>query len=172
MKKITFVTSDPMNFRYVGLITEDMLARVSMDSEIIYICRKLPKFGERPISLAPHVGLDVVDILKRGGGKRKAKAVVESQTVKSKAPKKIQSNKVKLVVVIEVSKDDTFSDIRFNDDIQTVDVANTSNIPEQILEQFVQPETVKISTLVPTFENILVLNPIVTRTESDIYKLL
>ncbi|CAH1412283.1 unnamed protein product [Lactuca virosa] len=145
----TFVTSDPHNFDYFSYILEIMLAKVPMDSEVIRIYRQIPKFPEREISSALQTFLDAGDIPKRGGGKWKAKVVID-KPMKSKSHSKRPPKKVKPVVVTEESEEDTLSDIHLNDEFFTDDATKTSEFPENNLELVSQPETVKLSTQIPT----------------------
>ncbi|CAH1423323.1 unnamed protein product [Lactuca virosa] len=163
----TFVTSDSRNFHIIGLIPEVMLARVLMDGKIIQIYSEIPKFGERAIPPALQAILDVGDAPKWVGVKKKENSVAEVQSTKSKAPKKRQTKKFKPTIFNEES-DDTLTDVRINDDIQTGDTTtNECKIPKHTPGQEVHNETPKVSTPIPTtFVSTFVEN----QSEENIYQ--
>ncbi|CAH1414690.1 unnamed protein product [Lactuca virosa] len=84
MQTAMCVNSDPKNFNFVGSIPEVMLARVPLDTVFIQEYRKNPNIVDREVLASLQVILDVGDVPKRGGTKRKAKvAEVVSKKVKS-----------------------------------------------------------------------------------------
>lgn len=86
MKMATFVTSDPMNFTFVGSISDVMLDWVHVYSDIIKAYREIPNSGIREIIYSLQKALETFDFSKVEEHKNYKILVVRLRKIRQQNP--------------------------------------------------------------------------------------
>ncbi|CAI9279877.1 unnamed protein product [Lactuca saligna] len=130
---MTFFTTDPRNFDFVGSIPEVVMEKVPLNNVIIKAYQKLPLFGVRKIPFYLKKIIEVGGLLKRGGKRKTKEAANVVATVSKKIKKLAKKPKLPPHVFEDNSEERTYSDVQGEGIIRNYEDDSSTNIAVPIV---------------------------------------